>query len=140
MKRTGIHKIAELTMVSIGTVDRALHGRPGISEATRNKVLQIARKLNYTPHPAARMLSGGANIRIGVCIPEEIHIFYDQMRAGIFDEARRANGFGIEILYSPVPTLGEGESEHASELLDRGVSALILDRKSTRLNSSHVAI
>ena len=127
MKRPGVHKIAELAKVSIGTVDRALHGRPGISEATRKKVLRIAKKLKYTPHPAARILSvGTATLRIGVCIPEEIHFFYDQMRAGIFDEARLANGLGVEILYHPVPNLGQGEREHVAELLARNVRAVIV--------------
>ncbi len=127
MKRTGVHKIAELAKVSIGTVDRALHSRPGISEATRKKVLRIAKKLAYTPHPAARILSvGSANLRIGVCIPEEIHFFYDQMRTGIFDEARRVNGLGVEIVYSPVASLGEGEPEQVEALMARGVNALIV--------------
>jgi LacI family transcriptional regulator len=126
MKRNGIHKIAELAKVSIGTVDRALHGRPGVNEATRKKVLRVAKKLNYTPHPAARLLSGGAGVKIGVCIPKEIHFFYDQMRAGIFDEARRASGFGLELLYTPVTALGKGESGAASDLLDRGVKGLVL--------------
>ena len=126
MKHNGIHKIAELAKVSIGTVDRALHGRPGVSEATRNKVLRIAKKLDYSPHPAARLLSGGASFKIGVCIPREIHFFYDEMRAGIFDEARRASGFGLELLYTPVRALGEGESGAASDLLNRGVSGLVL--------------
>jgi LacI family transcriptional regulator len=126
MKRNGIHKIAELAKVSIGTVDRALHGRPGVSEATRKKVLRVAKQLNYSPHPAARVLSGGASFTIGVCIPKEIHFFYDQMRAGIFDEARRASGFGLELLYTPVRALGTGESEAASDLLDRGVRGLVL--------------
>jgi len=127
MKRTGIHKIAELAKVSIGTVDRALHGRPGISEATRKNVLRIAKKLDYTPHPAARILSVGTkNFRIGVCIPKEIHFFYDQMRAGIFDEARRANGLGIEIVYNPVPELGQGEQKRVQDLLAEGVSGLIV--------------
>jgi LacI family transcriptional regulator len=127
MKRPGVHKIAELAKVSIGTVDRALHGRPGISEVTRKRVLRIAKKLAYTPHPAARILSvGTATLRIGVCIPEEIHFFYDQMRTGIFDEARRANGLGVEILYHPVRNLGEGEREHVAELLARDVRAVIV--------------
>jgi LacI family transcriptional regulator len=127
MKRTGIHRIAELAKVSIGTVDRALHGRPGISEATRKNVLRIAKKLDYTPHPAARMLSvGTSHFRIGVCIPQEIHFFYDQMRAGIFDEARRANGLGVEIVYSPVPELGQGEQKRVQDLLAGGVSGLIV--------------
>jgi LacI family transcriptional regulator len=126
MKRNGIHKIAELAKVSIGTVDRALHGRPGVSEATRKKVLRVAKKLDYTPHPAARLLSGGSNFKIGVCIPKEIHFFYDQMRAGIFDEAHRATGFGLELLYRPVRALGKGESGVAGDLLERGVNGLVL--------------
>src|ERR1700690_4581494 len=112
MATTGIQRIAELAKVTKGTVDRALHGRPGISEGTRKRILRIAKRLAYTPHPAARILSiGRANLRIGICIPEEIRFFYDQMRAGIFDEARRLNGLGIEIVYLPGPVLGDGEKK-----------------------------
>jgi LacI family transcriptional regulator len=126
-KRTGIHKISELANVSIGTVDRALHGRSGISEATRTKVLEIAKQLAYSPNPAARALARGRpNLPIGVCIPEEIHFFYDQMRLGIFDEARRSAGFGVQVVYRPVPGLGKGEARHVKQLLDEGVSALIV--------------
>ena len=35
-ERSGIHRIAELANISIGTVDRALHGRNGIREVTNN--------------------------------------------------------------------------------------------------------
>ena len=41
-EKHGIHRIAEMANVSIGTVDRALHGRGGIKEATRKRILQIA--------------------------------------------------------------------------------------------------
>ncbi len=127
MKRAGVHKIAELASVSIGTVDRALHGRTGISASTRKRVLRIAKELAYTPHPAARALSTGrATLRIGVCIPEEIHFFYDQMRAGIFDEAARASALGIEVVYRPVPGLGKHEKRRIEDLLARGVSAMIV--------------
>jgi LacI family transcriptional regulator len=127
MKRDGIHKIAELAGVSIGTVDRALHGRQGISEATRKKILAIAKRLSYKPHPAARALSiGRANIRIGICIPEEIHFYYDQMRAGIKDEAARAASLGIDLVHRPTPSLGENEKEKIAELLDEKVNAIII--------------
>ncbi len=126
MKRAGIHQIAKLAKVSIGTVDRALHGRPGISESTRKKVLRIAREVSYSPNPAARALSvGRASIRIGVCIPEEIHFFYDQMRAGIFDEAQRESGMGIDLVYRPATELGE-EKREITKLLQSGVSAIIV--------------
>jgi len=126
-ERAGIHKISELAKVSIGTVDRALHGRSGISEATRARVLRIAKQLAYTPNPAARTLARGRpGLRIGVCIPEEIHFFYDQMRRGIFDEARRSGSFGVEVVYRPVPSLGRGEARSVRRLLDEGVGALIV--------------
>lgn len=127
MQRAGVHKIAQLAGVSIGTVDRALHGRPGISKATRDKVLRIARKLNYRPHPAARILAvGRPQLRIGVCIPKEIRLFYDQMRAGIFDEARRTHGLGIEIVYRPVKNLGEHEDREVAALIDESVNGIIV--------------
>jgi LacI family transcriptional regulator len=127
MKRAGVHQIAELAKVSIGTVDRALHGRPGISEATREKILRIAKQLDYTPHPVARALSTRrANLRIGVCIPEEIHFFYDQMRAGIFAEVARSSSFGVEVVYRPAPRLGEREKQSINDLLASQVSAMII--------------
>src|SRR5579859_6284995 len=70
----GIHLIAEMANVSIGTVDRALHGRGGIKESTRKRILQIAQQIGYSPNLAARALSvARAGVRIGVCIPKEIH-------------------------------------------------------------------
>ena len=127
MKRNGIFRIAELAKVSIGTVDRALHGRPGISSATREKVLRIAEKLSYSPHPAARTLSvGRSNVRIGVCIPKESRLYYDQVRAGIVDEANRASGLGVELVQRPVPTLGVDEKKQISALLDSGINAMIV--------------
>jgi LacI family transcriptional regulator len=127
MKRVGVHEIARLANVSIGTVDRALHRRPGVSEATCAKVLRIAEQLGYSPDPAARALAVGRSpFRIGVCIPEEIHFFYDQMREGIFEEARRMAYLGVEVVYRPVPKLGEGELQQLSNLLGENIRALIV--------------
>jgi len=127
MQRAGIHKIAKLAGVSIGTVDRALHGRAGISDATRKKVLAIAAKMQYRPNPAARILAvGRPHLRIGVCIPQEIHFFYDQMRAGIFDEAERTHGLGVEVVYRPVRNLGDVRGARVAELAAEKVNAIVV--------------
>ncbi|MGA3164982.1 MAG: LacI family DNA-binding transcriptional regulator [Terriglobia bacterium] len=127
MKRADIREIAGLANVSIGTVDRALHGRKGISEATRERVLRIAKMVGYTPNLAARTLSvGRPNIPFGICIPRETHLFYDQLRDGILDELRRFEPLGVEWLYRPVERLGVGEVERLKEMLETGVRALIL--------------
>jgi LacI family transcriptional regulator len=123
----GIGQIAELAKVSIGTVDRALHNRKGISESTRKRVLQIAKHAGYAPNLAARVLSvGHPNIKIGVCIPQEPYFFYDQLRDGILNESRRLESLGAEALYRPIDKLGVGECERVKEMLQTGVNTLII--------------
>lgn len=125
--RRGIHLIAELAEVSIGTVDRALHGRPGINEATRQRILRIAEQISYTPNLAARALSvSKATARIGVCIPREIHFFYDQLWSGVLDEARSVAPLGIQFVNRPVHSLGEADTEAFQELVESGVNGIVL--------------
>ena len=127
-KRTiGIPQIAELAKVAIGTVDRALHARKGVSETTRKRILEIAKHVGYTPNLAARMLSTGrANLRIGVCIPRETHFFYDELRDGILDECRSFESMGVEVDYRPVAKLGLEECERLKEMLHTDVSTVII--------------
>ncbi len=51
-----VKQIAELANVSRGTVDRVLNNRSGVSEATRQKVLKIAKELHYEPNFLAKAL------------------------------------------------------------------------------------
>jgi LacI family transcriptional regulator len=127
MRRIGISEIAKLANVSTGTVDRAFHGRGRISDSTRQRVLQVARELGYKPNLSARALSvGRGTIRIGLCIPREIHFFYDQIRHGCVAEARRYEHLGLEFVYRPVDRLGVGEAEKFKELVATDLKALIV--------------
>lgn len=125
MKRLGIHDIARLAGVSIGTVDRALHDRGRISEDTRRRILRIVQNIGYRPHPAARALRHPA-VRIGVCIPREIRFFYDQIRQGLESEARRYEHIGIELVHRPADRLGAGEAQRIGELLKENIQSLIV--------------
>jgi len=126
-ERRGIHLIAELAHVSIGTVDRALHGRAGINDSTRQRILQIARQVGYAPNLAARALSAAkANTKIGVCVPREIHFFYDQLWSGILEEARQVAHLGIQFVNRPVEVLGEGDTDAFKKLVASGVKGIIL--------------
>src|SRR6266576_2107569 len=126
-ERRGIHLIAELANVSIGTVDRALHGRPGINEETSQRILQVARQVGYTPNLAARALSVAKNnLTVGVCVPREIHFFYDQLWSGILDEERRAEHLGMQFVNRPVQVLGEGDTDAFQELVASRVDGILL--------------
>ena len=124
--RTGIPRIAELANVSIGTVDRALHGRPGINEKTRQQVLKIAEEIGYKPNLAARTLATGKRIRIGICVPREIAYFYNELWAGIHEEVRSYAESGIHFEEPLVPELGKGERAAFRRLVASGVDGLIV--------------
>ncbi|HEV2493561.1 MAG TPA: LacI family DNA-binding transcriptional regulator [Terriglobia bacterium] len=127
MKRIGIQEIARLAKVSIGTVDRALHGRKEISDATRQRILKVAAEHGYRPNLAARALSvGKPAITIGVCIPREVHYFYDELRDGFTNEARRYGDLGVEIVYRPFERLGVGEVEKMQEVLNANPQVVAL--------------
>ncbi|UWZ86800.1 LacI family DNA-binding transcriptional regulator [Occallatibacter riparius] len=107
----GIRQIAEALGVSIGTVDRALHGREGVSAKTRERVLRQAKKLNYTPNLVARNLKLNRHFRIGVFLPEQIASFFDPLRAGIRAGALAAAGANVEVVFHSYPQLGQGDVE-----------------------------
>jgi len=125
-KQSGIPLIAKLAEVSIGTVDRALHGRPGISPKTLKRILKIARQIGYRPNLAARALSTGRQVRIGICVPKEIAYFYDELWDGLRAEADRYASRGVEFVPVAVPELGRGEGSAFKMLLQAGLNGIIV--------------
>lgn len=123
----GVRELAKLANVSVGTVDRALNNRPGIKTKTRELVLKIAEQHGYSPNLSARALSfGKSSLRIGLCIPREIHYFYDQLYAGFVDEAERHQHIGLKTLYRPVKTLRSRMASAVRELLTDKVDAIVM--------------
>lgn len=64
--RIRIKDIAQMAGVSVGTVDRVLHSRSGVSESSRIKVEEILKKLNYQPNMYASALA--SNKKIQICL------------------------------------------------------------------------
>ncbi|MFI6322586.1 LacI family DNA-binding transcriptional regulator [Nonomuraea sp. NPDC050556] len=68
MARPTIADIARRAGVSKGAVSFALNGRPGVSDATRALILQVAEEMNWRPHSAARALVGAKAQAVGMVI------------------------------------------------------------------------
>jgi DNA-binding LacI/PurR family transcriptional regulator len=68
MKRPTISDIARRAGVSKGAVSYALNGQPGVSEATRQRIVAIAAEIGFNPNSAARALSGAAASAIGLAL------------------------------------------------------------------------
>ncbi len=61
----GIRQLADHLDISIGTVSRALNGKPDVNEETRRRVLEAAEQLGYVANQAGRSLRKGATGIIG---------------------------------------------------------------------------
>src|SRR5262245_38528844 len=110
-KPTGIREIAKSLGISIGTVDRALHDRPGINEQTRRRILQQAKALGYRPNLAARFLVSQKQLRIGVNLPREIASFFDLVREGIEEAVRSVETSDVRVIHRSYPGMADGEQE-----------------------------
>lgn len=88
MARPTIADIARRAGVSKGAVSFALNGRPGVSEATRALILQVAEEMNWRPHSAARALVGAKAEAVGLVIARPartigVEPFFAQLLSGL---------------------------------------------------------
>lgn len=121
----GIKDIARALGVSTGTVDRALHGKPGVSAATRAGVLEMAETLGYRPNLAARYLKSRKQLRISVHLPRRIALFWDSLREGI-REAAAPFAPALHVDFQSYPSLGDGDVPLFERALQDGTNGLIL--------------
>ncbi|MFE8702442.1 LacI family DNA-binding transcriptional regulator [Cytobacillus sp. FJAT-54145] len=65
---TTIKDIAKVAGVSVTTVSRALNGYSDVNEATRKKIMDVAKELNYSPNTLARSLVMNKSKTIGLLV------------------------------------------------------------------------
>jgi LacI family transcriptional regulator len=108
-KPAGIKDVARVLGISIATVDRAFHNRPGVNPKTRARVLAMAQKLNYRPNIAARNLKLNRRLSIAVYLPEQIRSFFTPLLEGVRSAADAVFGVEIDVEYRTYPRMGEGD-------------------------------
>ncbi|MGQ1891880.1 LacI family DNA-binding transcriptional regulator [Thermophagus sp. OGC60D27] len=101
MKQVRIKDIAQKANVSIGTVDRVLHNRGEVAPKTREKVLSIAKEMNYQPNIVAQALTTRKTYRISVLIPRggNDNIYWLSHPKGIEKAVKELHPFLVEIDY-----------------------------------------
>jgi DNA-binding LacI/PurR family transcriptional regulator len=88
MKRPTIADIAQRAGVTKAAVSFALNGQPGVSAATRERILAIAAEIGFQPSSAARALTAGKAEAFGLVIDRPartlgIEPFFMQLISGI---------------------------------------------------------
>lgn len=82
-----IYTVAREARVSMATVSRVVNGNPNVKPATRQKVMDVIKRLNYRPNAVARGLASKKTTTVGVIMPQVTNPYYADLALGIDDIA-----------------------------------------------------
>ncbi len=86
-RRSGILDVAARAQVSRQTVTRAMNDMPGISAATKQRVLEAARELAYRPSRFGRGLVTRGTPALGLVVVDLTNGFWAELASCVLDEA-----------------------------------------------------
>ncbi len=89
-----IKDVAREAGVSVATVSRVWNDADFVSPETRQRVAEVAARLGYSPHGAARSLITRTTFALGVLLPDLYGEFFSEIIRGI-DHVVRAAGYHI---------------------------------------------
>ena len=119
-----IKDVARDVEMSTATVSRALRGLAGVSEETRERVMESARRLGYVPSPSAAGLASGQTRTVAVIVPMVTRWFFASVVQGA-EEVLREHGYDL-LLYN---LAGDASARHrvfATSLLTKRVDAVLV--------------
>jgi DNA-binding LacI/PurR family transcriptional regulator len=121
-----IKDIADQLEVSTATVSRALNDKPGVSDELRQRINELAAKLDFTPNIVARNLVGGRTGAVAFILhrqafPVSSDPFYFLIMRGVERELDKA---GYHVVLSTVGNKPDGDNLRV--VRERRVDGLIL--------------
>lgn len=109
--------------VSVVTVSKALRNKGSISAATRKRVLQRAKELNYQANWVARSLVTRRTFTIGLLLPDIRHPFFAEIAKAVVEIVRPQDYHVIISYFEEDPEL---EKTEVKSLVARQVDGIIL--------------
>lgn len=119
-----IAEIAQICNVSKATVSRVINNKTaGVSEKTRQRVLETIQELKYRPNALARSVAMSRSNMVGIIIPDVANLFYPQILRGITD-FMDTKGYAVIVgnsNYDP-----DREAQQLLSMIDKRVDGIIL--------------
>ena len=115
--------IADELGISIVTVSKVFNNHIDISPATRKRVLQRMKELNYQPSLHAQGLAKGHTFMVGFIVPDLVHPFFSEVAKSISNVLRK-KGFGLIISSSDEDP--ELEKQEIEQMMRRRVDVLMV--------------
>ena len=135
-----LKQLSHMLSLSQTTVSRALNGYPEVSEETRRRVVDAAKRHGYRPNPSARRLATGKAGMIGYVMPTgdsvDIDPHFVEFLSGLGDYARAHE---LDLVLSPT-AVDEEETTYRRIVANKQVDAIYVssprpaDRRIVLLN------
>lgn len=117
-----IRDVARAAGVSVSVVSRVLNNSGPVANQKRDAVLRAVEDMAYRPRAAARELSGGRTLTLGLLLADLTDPFFARLADSVVWEAR-AHGVQVEVMTTQEDPDLEARSLEA--LLDRSVGGVI---------------
>jgi len=132
MKRICLKDIALEVNVSQTAVSKVLNGLPiRIGQEKKDKIIETAQRLGYSPDMIARGLRNRETKSIGIVIPDMSTLFYPELLRSI---EIKLSSHGYQTLICNSGDDPVGEREHIETLLSRSVDGLVVAPTAGREN------
>lgn len=126
MKKISLKDIAEVAGVSPALVSFVLNGKRKeyrVGDETAERILKIAREMNYQPNLAAKSLRSGRTKTIGLVVSDISNPFFSQLARILEDEAAKR---GYTVLFGSSDEDIEKMDRVVGNLINKGVDGLII--------------
>ena len=135
MTKVTLKIIAKTLGISIATVSKALKDYPDISKKTKQKVLKLAKTLNYKPNSFAQSLRNQESKIIGLIIPSIVHHFFSNVINGVINAASE-KGYLVIILQTEESY--ENEKKQLQLLVEKNIDGILLSLSDKTVRYDHV--
>ena len=124
MSKTTLLDIAKEVGLSKTTVSMVLNKKDiNVSEETRNRIFEAAKRLNYIPNSLARSLSTKKSYTIGFIIPDIENPFFSEMAKAIEAEAEK---YGYSMILCNTFNSGSKEDEYVKLLISKLIDGVVI--------------
>lgn len=93
-----IKDIAKMAGVGVSTVSRALNNHPDVNDETKQKILEIVEKYNYSPNANAKILKQSVTNNIGIVVRGSANPFFEVIVERM-QQALKKKGYNALVTY-----------------------------------------
>ena len=117
-----IYDVARKAKVSMATVSRVVNGNDNVRKETRDRVMEVIKRLHYQPNAVAQGLASKRTTTVGLVVPDLTNLYFAELSKGIDDIALL---YKYNIIITSIENRLMKEDQAIQSLLNKQVDGVI---------------